>query len=225
MEATVRLPPPRGPETRGPMTAVQTAVATTRLFGVIRASDPEEAVWAALAARQGGLELVEVTMTTPGACEAIAELAARGILVGVGTVLDTADAERAIAAGARFVVSPHADEGIVRLCREAGVWVSQGGSTPTELLAIHRMGADCVKVFPAEALGGPRFIKLVRDPLPFLKLMPTGGVDGTNLQAYLAAGVTAVGVATCLFDKQAIAARDAEAVARKAADLLALSRA
>lgn len=203
---------------------VKAAVERNRLFGVIRAKGPEEAVWAGLAARQGGLELVEVTLTTPGAGEAITELARSG-LVGAGTVLAVADAERAIGAGARFIVSPHADERIVRCCQEAGVWVSQGGSTPTELLAIHRMGADCVKVFPAEALGGPRFIKLVRDPLPFLKLMPTGGVDGSNLGAYLKAGAVAVGVATCLFDKEAIARRDEEAIATRAADLLALARA
>lgn len=206
-------------------TQVQAIVERTRLFGVIRARDPEEAVWAADAAHQGGLELIEVTLTTPGALEAVAALAARpDIVVGVGTVLTVEEAEQAIAAGARFVVSPHADPAIVAACRAAGVWVSQGGSTPTELMAIHRMGADCVKVFPAEALGGPRFIKLVRDPLPFLKLMPTGGVDASNLKAYMAAGVTAVGVATCLFDKQAIAARDAGTIARKAAELLALAR-
>lgn len=206
------------------MTDIQTAIATTRLFGVIRASGPEEAVWAGQAAREGGLALVEVTLTTPGAFEAIAELA-QGGLVGAGTVLDLSDAERAIEAGARFIVSPHADARIVALCREAGVWVSQGGATPTELLAIHRMGADCVKVFPAEALGGPRFLKLVRDPMPFLKLMPTGGVDGSNLGAYLQAGAEAVGVATCLFDRQAIARRDRTAIAQKAAELLSLARA
>lgn len=207
------------------MTTVQNAIDRTRLFGVIRASDPEEAVWAALAASRGGLELVEVTLTTPGACEAVAELARQNVLIGVGTVLDVADAERAIAAGARFIVSPHADARIVAACREAGVWVSQGGATPSELLAIHRMGVDCVKVFPAEALGGPRFLKLVRDPMPFLRLMPTGGVDASNLAAYLQAGAMAVGVATCLFDKQAIARRDLEAIAAKATELLALSRA
>lgn len=205
-------------------TQVQEVVERTRLFGVIRAQDPAEAVWAALAARTGGLELVEVTMTTPGACEAIAELARQDVLVGVGTVLDEADAEHAIAAGARFVVSPHADARIVALCKEAGVWVSQGGATPTELLAIHRLGADCAKVFPAEALGGPRFLKLVRDPMPFLKLMPTGGVEASNLTAYLQAGAVAVGVATCLFDKPAILRRDEEAIARKARELLALAR-
>lgn len=207
------------------MPPIQAAVDSTRLFGVIRAADPEEAVWAALAARVGGLELVEVTLTTPGACEAVSELARQDVLVGVGTVLDVADAERAISAGARFVVSPHADARIVAACREAGVWVSQGGATPGELLAVHRMGVDCVKVFPAEALGGPRFVKLVRDPLPFLRLMPTGGVDATNLAAYLQAGAAAVGVATSLFDKQAIARRDARAIADRAAGLLSLSRA
>lgn len=202
---------------------VQVAVERDRVFGVIRAKGPEEAVWAGLSARQGGLELVEVTLTTPGGTEAISELGRSG-LVGAGTVLDVADAERAIEAGARFIVSPHSDARIVALCKEAGVWVSQGGATPTELLAIHRMGADCAKVFPAEALGGPRFLKLVRDPLPFLQLMPTGGVDESNLQAYLAAGAAAVGVATCLFDKQAIANRDAEAIAQRASELLALAR-
>lgn len=205
---------------------VEAAIARTRVFGVIRAKDPQEAVWAGRAAAKGGLELVEITLTTPGAGEAIAALSQdAGILVGAGTVLTAAEARAAIQAGARFVVSPHADPEIVSCCREAGVWVSQGGSTPTELLAIHRMGADCAKVFPAEALGGPRFIKLVRDPLPFLKLMPTGGVDGANLKAYLDAGVAAVGVATCLFDKAAIARRDEAALITRTTELLGLARA
>lgn len=208
------------------MTELQTAIQATRLFGVIRATSPEEAVWAAEAACRGGLALVEVTLTTPGACAAIAELAARpGMLVGAGTVLDATQAEEVIRAGARFVVSPHADARIVDACHAAGVWVAQAGSTPAELLAAHRLGADCVKVFPAETLGGPRFLKLVLDPLPFLRLMPTGGVDGSNVKAYLSAGAEAVGVATCLFDKQAIARRDSETIARKASELLALARA
>jgi 2-dehydro-3-deoxyphosphogluconate aldolase/(4S)-4-hydroxy-2-oxoglutarate aldolase len=92
------------------------------------------------------------------------------------------------------------------------------------MLGAHRLGADCVKVFPAEALGGPRFIKLVRDPLPFLPLMPTGGVDATNLASYLASGAVAAGVATCLFDREAVACRDHGAIARRAAELLAIAR-
>lgn len=143
--------------------------------------------------------------------------------MGAGTVLESSEAERAIAAGAMFVVSPHADLDIVRACREAGVWVAQGAATPTEMIRAHRMGADCVKVFPAETLGGPRFIKLVRDPLPSLPLMPTGGVDAGNLRAYLDAGCVAVGVSTALFSKDAINGRDAGAIARRASGLLALA--
>lgn len=196
----------------------------TRLFGVIRARDAAEAVFSAEAAMAGGLELVEITLTTPGALDAIRTLADRGCLVGAGTVLTAAEARAVIAAGARFVVSPHTDAGVIDACREAGTWVAQGAATPTEMLAAHRLGADCVKVFPAEALGGPRFLKLVRDPLPFLPLMPTGGVDETNLAAYLAAGAVAAGVATCLFDREAVARRDAPELGRRAAALLAVAR-
>lgn len=200
------------------------SIERTRLFGVIRARDAEEATWAALAAMEGGLELVEITLTTPGALKAIRRVAAAGGLVGAGTVLDADQARAALAAGASFIVSPHTDPAIVNACREQGAWVAQGAATPTEMLGAHRLGADCVKVFPAEALGGPRFLKLVRDPLPFLPLMPTGGVDATNLGAYLAAGAIAAGVATCLFDRAAVAARDGREIARRAAELLAIAR-
>lgn len=200
------------------------SIERTRLFGVIRAQDAAEAVWAAEAAMAGGLELIEITLTTPGALEAVRALAERGCLVGAGTVLDADAARAVIAAGASFVVSPHTDAAIVAACREAGTWVAQGAATPTEMLAAHRLGADCVKVFPAEALGGPRFLKLVRDPLPSLPLMPTGGVDGGNLADYLAAGAVAAGVATCLFDRGAVARRDAPEIGRRAAELLAIAR-
>ncbi|MBO9541217.1 bifunctional 4-hydroxy-2-oxoglutarate aldolase/2-dehydro-3-deoxy-phosphogluconate aldolase [bacterium] len=200
------------------------SIERTRLFGVIRAKDATEAVWAAQAAIEGGLELLEITLTTPGALDAIRTLSESGALVGAGTVLTRDDAHAAIKAGAAFVVSPHTDAAVVAACREAGVWVAPGAATPTELLAAHRLGADCVKVFPAEALGGPRYLKLVRDPLPFLPLMPTGGVDASNLAAYLAAGAVAAGVATCLFDREAVARRDAGELARRAAELLAIAR-
>lgn len=203
---------------------VQQALLRSRLFGVIRAEDAEAARWAAEAAVAGGLELVEVTLTTPGALQAIEQLSEASCLVGVGTVLDADQAREAVRAGARFVVSPHADPAIVTLCREAGVWVAQGAATPTEMIRAHGLGADCVKVFPAEALGGPRFIRLVRDPLPFLSLMPTGGVDAGNLKAYLDAGASAVGVSTALFDRAAMRRRDAEAITRRAEELLAIAR-
>lgn len=200
---------------------VHAAIARARLIGVIRAQGPEEAAWAARAAIAGGLELVEVTFTTPQAERAIAMLAQAGIMVGAGTILDVADARRAIAAGARFLVSPHTDPAVIATAQEADVWVAAGTATPTEMLVAHRLGADGIKIFPAEALGGARFVKLVRDPLPFLPLMPTGGVNADNMAAYLEAGCLAVGVSSALFPQEALARREDEAIALRARELVA----
>lgn len=205
--------------------SMRTALAPDRLIGVIRAPDAATAVWAARAAAMGGLRWIEITLTTPEAPRAIAELAADpALVVGAGTVLTPQDARDALAAGARYLVSPHTDPLILELARAAGAWAVPGAATPTELLAAHRLGAEVIKVFPAEALGGPRYLRLVRDPMPFLALMPTGGVDGDNLVAYLEAGAVGVGVATALFPRQAVARRDAAALAAAARTLLERAR-
>jgi 2-dehydro-3-deoxyphosphogluconate aldolase/(4S)-4-hydroxy-2-oxoglutarate aldolase len=153
---------------------------------------------AALAA--GGVGAVEITLTTPGALEAIAELAsdrAPGYIVGAGTVLDEPAARAAIAAGARFVVSPTLDRAVVRCCRDAGVPCMPGALTPTELLEAWRAGASVVKLFPASAVG-PRYLREVLAPLPFLRVVPSGGVSLDNASDWIRAGAVAVSVGGAL---------------------------
>ena len=154
-------------------------------------------VAAALAA--GGVGAVEITLTTPGALEAIADLASPGgdCVIGAGTVLDEKDARNAIAAGARFVVSPTLDRGVVRYCRDQGIASLPGAFTPTELLEAWRAGAALVKLFPASALG-PRYLREVLAPLPFLHVVPSGGVSLDNAGDWIRAGAAAVSVGGAL---------------------------
>ncbi len=152
---------------------------------------------AALAA--GGVSAVEITLTTPGALEAITELASHGggAVVGAGTVLDEKAARNVIAAGARFVVSPTLDRGVVRYCRDQGVPCLPGAFTPTELLEAWRAGAELVKLFPASALG-PRYLREVLAPLPFLRVVPSGGVSLENTAEWIRAGAAAVSVGSAI---------------------------
>lgn len=197
------------------------AIARHRVIGVIRAKDAAEAVWAGETTVAGGLPLVEITLTTPGAYEAIARLRENpDVTVGAGTVLDEAMARQAIKAGAQFLVSPHSDPAIIHLGQEWGVLVAAGAATPTEAIQASRLGADIVKIFPAETLGGPRFIKLLLDPLPWLKLMPTGGVTLESLPAYFDAGAHAAGLATILYEKELMRRRDEDALIERVADLI-----
>jgi len=154
-------------------------------------------VAAALAA--GGVAAVEITLTTPGALDAIADLASQGgdSVIGAGTVLDEKAARNVIAAGARFVVSPTLDRGVVRYCRDQGVTCLPGAFTPTELLEAWRAGAALVKLFPASALG-PRYLREVLAPLPFLHVVPSGGVSLDNAGDWIRAGAAAVSVGGAL---------------------------
>lgn len=196
-----------------PRQAVSDAIARHRVIGVIRAKDAPEAAWAAETTVAGGMPVVEITLTTPGAYEAIARLRETpDAIVGAGTVLDEAMARQAIKAGAQFLVSPHTDPAIIRLCRDWGVVVAAGAATPSEAITASRLGADLVKIFPAETLGGPRFLKLLLDPLPWLKLMPTGGLNLDTLGAYFDAGAHAAGLASVIYEKETLRRRDEAAL-------------
>lgn len=157
------------------------------------------AVAAALAA--GGVSAVEITLTTPGALEAIGELASEdgvhGCVIGAGTVLDERAARDVIAAGARFVVSPTLERAVLRRCRDAEVPCIPGALTPTELLEAWRSGASLVKLFPASLLG-PRYAREVLAPLPFLRLVPSGGVALEGAVEWIRAGAAAVSVGSAL---------------------------
>jgi Entner-Doudoroff aldolase len=181
------------------------------------------------AAVRGGFRVVEFTLTTPGALDLIREFARQdGLVVGAGTVLTEDDARSAVAAGARFLVSPVVDAAIISLAGSLGVAMIPGTFTPTEMLHAHRSGAPLQKLFPAPA-NGPAYVKACLGPMPFLRIVPTAGVDASNAAALLEAGSWAVGFVAPLFvpeDLQAgrfdrIEARARECVAAAASARLA----
>src|SRR5437867_12361584 len=177
------------------------------LVPVIRAESPEVAGPAIEAIRAGGVPILEITMTVPGAIRLIEEMAGRygrDTIVGAGTVLDPETARACILAGARFVVSPSLNPETIACCRRYGVAVLPGALTPTEVVAAWQAGADMVKVFPAGAVGGPSYIKALKAPLPQIDLVPTGGVSLKTAADFIKAGATALGVGADLVDTTAL---------------------
>lgn len=163
---------------------------------IIRADSPEEGLLQAEACIAGGVRVLEVAFTTPGAADVIRTLRERHgerVLVGAGTVLDTATVQVAIGAGASFIISPGVNVEVIGLCKRLGVASLPGALTPTEIMAAVEAGADIVKVFPADAMG-PHYLNALRGPLPDVPLMPTGGVTLENLGAWFKNGSVAVGV-------------------------------
>lgn len=147
------------------------------------------------AAVRGGLSVLEITLTTPGALDAIATLARDDhVIAGGGTVLTREDARAVAEAGGRFALSPVFDPNVVEEAHRLGLLAVPGTSTPTEILAAHRSGARMVKVFPAAALGGAAYLRAVRGPLPHIPLVPTNGITSDTVAEYFAAGAVAVGV-------------------------------
>jgi len=183
------------------------AIEQERVIAVIRFDDTlVHPVVEALSA--GGIRIIEVTMTKPGALEAIAGLAGRReIVVGAGTVLDSETARLAILRGAKFVVAPTFSSSVVELCHRYDIAAVPGAYTPMEVLRAWEAGADLVKVFPASGLG-PGYLKELRGPLPDLRLVPTGGVTTENAGEFLAAGAFAVGLGGALVEREAVAQRD-----------------
>jgi 2-dehydro-3-deoxyphosphogluconate aldolase/(4S)-4-hydroxy-2-oxoglutarate aldolase len=164
----------------------------------------------------GGIAALEFSLTGQGAPEAIARAAAGGTAwVGAGTVLSAAEACSAMDAGASFIVTPVVVAEVVAACRARGVPCICGAQTATEAFTAHQAGAEFVKIFPAR-LGGPAFLRDILAPLPFLKLVPTGGIDPDNAGAYLAAGAVAVGAASNLVPAAAVAVGDWAALTARA---------
>ncbi|MCD9873400.1 bifunctional 4-hydroxy-2-oxoglutarate aldolase/2-dehydro-3-deoxy-phosphogluconate aldolase [Streptomyces guryensis] len=170
-------------------------LADARIVPVLTVPDPTTAAPLARALSAGGARCAEVTFRTPSAEQVVKAMAAQGDLaVGAGTVLTAEQAERAVAAGARFVVSPGLDHEVVARCRELGVPVVPGVATATEVMGALRAGLDTVKLFPAEPLGGRAMLRALAAPFPGVRFMPTGGIDAAGLPGYLAEpSVLAVG--------------------------------
>ncbi|MFN2533243.1 MAG: bifunctional 4-hydroxy-2-oxoglutarate aldolase/2-dehydro-3-deoxy-phosphogluconate aldolase [Pyrinomonadaceae bacterium] len=177
------------------------------IIPVVRASSHQEAIQVVEAIQQSGLNLLEITMTVPGAIKIIEQLTKRfgdGAVIGAGTVLDPQRARECISAGAKFIVSPALNLNTVACCREQEVAVMPGALTPTEVVTAWEAGSDFVKVFPANALGGASYIKSLKAPLPQIALVPTGGVSLSTVAAFIEAGAAAVGVGSDLVDVKAI---------------------
>jgi 2-dehydro-3-deoxyphosphogluconate aldolase / (4S)-4-hydroxy-2-oxoglutarate aldolase len=164
-----------------------------RLVAVVRSKSAEEALATARAVVQGGVKFIEITFSVRGAVDVIKSLAARQELrVGAGTVLSREQAEKAIDAGAEFIVAPALELNLVSICHEANVPCIPGAATPTEILAAARAKADLVKIFPADTVGGPHFIRQMSGPFPEVRFMVSGGVSMANIQEYVQAGVTGI---------------------------------
>ena len=190
------------------MHALQSVLAE-KIIAIVRLDDYASAVDVARALAAGGIRVLEFTLTGAGAIEAIAATRlALGdtVCVGAGTGLSAADAHATIAAGAQFVVTPALRPAVIEACVSKNVLAVCGGFTPTELLQAHECGAQLIKVFPAQAAGA-RYLSDVLAPLPFLKLVPTGGISALNAREYLAAGAVAVGIGGSLVSRKAVAAR------------------
>jgi len=162
-------------------------IAELKLIPVVAMEDANLAPALAGALLAGGLPIAEVTFRTAAAEATIEALAqVEDLLVGAGTVINVDQADRAVAAGARFVVSPGLDAATVRWCQERGVAVYPGVATPTEVMAAMALGLEVVKLFPAETLGGVRALKALAGPFPRMKFIPTGGVSTENVVEWLA---------------------------------------
>src|SRR6478672_11399326 len=174
---------------------------------VVRASSADEAMQAIDAIREGGVNVLEITMTVPGAIGVIAEVSKRygdEVVVGAGTVLDPETALRCIDAGAVFVVSPALNLDTIAACIKLGIPVMPGALSPTEVVTAWNAGADMVKIFPAVSVGGPSYLKNLKGPLPQIKMIPTGGVSLATAADFIKAGAAALGVGTDLVDIKAI---------------------
>jgi 2-dehydro-3-deoxyphosphogluconate aldolase/(4S)-4-hydroxy-2-oxoglutarate aldolase len=176
------------------------------LLPVLRAGSFEEALALATALREGGIRAIEVTMTVPDALRVMRELVRSepGLLIGAGTVLDAETARICLLEGAQFIVSPSTDVRTIELCNRYSAAVFPGALTPTEVVAAWQAGADAVKIFPASALGGAKYLRSLKAPLPHIELVPTGGVALETVGEFLAAGAFALGVGTDLVNPEAI---------------------
>ena len=186
---------------------------------VVRASSARHAQMAAEAVSSGGIPIAEVTMTVPGAIELIAQLAStigREVLIGAGTVLDAETAARCLDAGAQFVVSPGFDPATIAFVKGRGVLMMAGALTPTEVIGAWKAGSDFVKIFPCGAMGGAKYIKALKGPLPHVPMIPTGGVNLETAADLIRAGSEALGIGGELVSGAALAAGDTKSITEAA---------
>jgi len=200
-------------------------ITSVGIIAVVRASSAQQALLAVDAICAGGIPIVEITMTVPGAIEIIREVArTRGsrVLVGAGTVLDADTAERCIAAGAEFIVSPGLKVKTIEFAAKAQKLMIAGALTPTEVITAWEAGSDFVKIFPCGQVGGANYIKALKGPLPQVPLVPTGGVNLQTASEFIEAGAAALGVGGELVQAAALKAGKPEVIAEAARKFVAV---
>lgn len=194
-----------------------------KIISIVRGTDLQHMLPVAQALHAGGIRLIEVTMNTPGALEAIRLLRAEfgdDMAIGAGTVLDPESARAALLAGASFLLSPSLNVETIRLTKRYGAVSIPGAYTPTEIVTAYEHGADIVKIFPADTIS-PSFIKSLRGPLPQIPLMPTGGIDLHNIRAFVDAGAAALGIGSSLVPAKWVINTDSlEQLTQKAAQFV-----
>ena len=194
---------------------------TDKASAILRTNNQEKAAKAMEAAIRGGFRIIEFTLTIPGVYELVQDFSSRqGLVVGTGTVMIADEARRSVEAGARFIVSPVVDEAVIAAATELGVASMPGTHTPTEMLRAHRAGAQICKLFPSPH-GGPDWVRAVLGPMPWLKIVPTNGVDQNNAGEWIAAGAFAAGFVAPLFVAADIAAGRWDAIEERAAKCIA----
>ena len=193
-----------------------------KVIALIRADSSASLLDCARALAAGGLSCIELTMTTPNAIECCAQVARElpQILLGLGTVLDAGTARQGIAAGAKFIVTPAVRPAVIAVCRELDVPILSGALTPTEAYAAHELGADVIKIFPAEFFG-PAYIKSLKGPFPQLEFLPTGGVTPETVGDFLKAGAFATAAGSALVSAAALKSGDWAAITKRAKEFVA----
>jgi 2-dehydro-3-deoxyphosphogluconate aldolase/(4S)-4-hydroxy-2-oxoglutarate aldolase len=196
------------------------------LIASVRVSDPERARFAAEVVNRAGIPIVEITMTIPGAIDLIAELARSEpeMIVGAGTVLDEETARRCVDAGAKFLTSPGLVMDMLVWALKNDVVVLPGAFSPTEVIAAWKAGADFVKIFPCAQLGGDKYIRALKVPLPQVRLIASGGVNQQTAAGFILAGASAVGVGAELMPREALRVRQREQIQELARRFLAMVR-
>jgi len=194
---------------------------------VVRASSAKQALRAVEAVCAGGIPIVEITMTVPGAVEVIAQLAksmGSEVLIGAGTVLDAGAAERCIDAGAEFIVSPGFDLETVKFANRRDKLMIAGALTPTEVITAWKAGSDFVKIFPCGTVGGAKYIKALKAPLPQIPMIPTGGVNLNTAADFLIAGAAALGIGGELVSASALESGNTAPIVDAAQGFVAIVR-
>jgi 2-dehydro-3-deoxyphosphogluconate aldolase/(4S)-4-hydroxy-2-oxoglutarate aldolase len=188
-----------------------------RAVVILRTQSSETALEAARAVINAGFTVVDIPVTVPGVYDVLRQILNSGdVVVGAGSVTTMNEAADAISAGASFIVCPHTDRRIIDYCKDNGIFVAAGGLTPTEAMVAYLAGVDLVAVYPVHLMGGAEYTRHLLQPMPFLKLMPVGGVDPEAAEQHLKAGACSVGITSSIVTQEALQARDFDGIHQRA---------